>query len=294
MTAMDEAAIGDFWQAHPCGDHIVGGLAEGFDGEYRSFFASYDAWRYDQEGHLPRCFDRLGVGGKQLLEIGLGQGADSEQLARRGAKWSGLDLTAAAVERVTMRFALGGLTMERVQQGTALEIPWDDDSFDMVFSHGVLHHVPEVRRAQSEIHRVLRPNGELVIMMYARRSLNYQVAIRVVRRGALAVMYAPWRLGVISPKGIVGQHLENAKREGLGRYLRLDRFTHASTDGPLNPYALVYDLSDVARDFPDFDIIESWKEYVHAPPIPLKRFRTSRRLGGWLGWHLWVRLRPKP
>ncbi len=56
----------------------------------------------------------------------------------------------------------------------------------MVFSHGVLHHVPDIEQAQREIHRVLRPGGELVIMMYARRSLNYLVAIGLFRRKASA------------------------------------------------------------------------------------------------------------
>jgi SAM-dependent methyltransferase len=289
---MNESAIAEFWQEHPCGDHIVGGLSERFDGEYREFFESYDAWRYDQEGHLPRCFDRMGVAGKELLEIGLGQGADSEQLARRGARWSGLDLTAAAVERVSKRFSLRGLTMSEVKQGTVLDIPWPAESFDMVFSHGVLHHVPDIKLAQAEIKRVLRPNGELIVMLYARRSLNYHVAIRVVRRLAILAMYVPWRDGVLKPSGIVGQHLANAKREGLWSYLRLDRFTHASTDGPLNPYALVYDLDDVRRDFPDFDIVESWKVYLHAPPLPLRPLRRFKRLEGMFGWHLWVRLRP--
>jgi ubiquinone/menaquinone biosynthesis C-methylase UbiE len=58
-----------------------------------------------------------------------------------------------------------------------LDLPFADDSFDMVFSHGGLHHVPEIKQAQSEIHRVLRPGGELVIMMYARWSLNYLMSI---------------------------------------------------------------------------------------------------------------------
>jgi ubiquinone/menaquinone biosynthesis C-methylase UbiE len=65
-----------------------------------------------------------------------------------------------------------------------LDLPFADDSFDMVFSHSVLHHVPEIKQAQSEIHRVLRPGGELVIMVYARWSLNYLVSIGVVRRAA--------------------------------------------------------------------------------------------------------------
>ena len=112
----------------------------------------------------------------------------------------------------------------------------------MVFSHGVLHHVPEIKQAEKEIHRVLRPGGELVIMMYARWSLNYLVSIALVRRAALLAAYPLAGLGIVKRgDGMLGAHVENARRIGLGRYLRLKEFTHYNTDGPGNPYALVYD-----------------------------------------------------
>jgi hypothetical protein len=88
-----------------------------------------------------------------------GQGAESEQLIRRGALWSGLDLTNESVERVRARLSLRGLPHEDLRQGSALRIPWPDSHFDVVFSHGVLHHVPDVKTAQAEIRRVLRPGG---------------------------------------------------------------------------------------------------------------------------------------
>ena len=59
----------------------------------------------------------------------------------------------------------------------------------MVFSHGVLHHVPDIHQAQREIHRVLRPGGELVVMLYARWSLNYLVSIGLIRRAALLAAF---------------------------------------------------------------------------------------------------------
>jgi SAM-dependent methyltransferase len=290
---MDEQQIEAFWDAHPCGDHIVGGLSGSFAGNYDEFFRNYDRWRYTQEGHIPALLDGLDVAGKQLLEVGLGQGADSEQLVRRGARWTGIDLTPAAVDRVKMRMQLRRLPIEDVRQGSVLDLPWPDDTFDVVFSHGVLHHVPDIRRAQSEIHRVLRPHGELVVMLYARRSLNFQLSIRVLRRLALLLLYPAYRFGLVKPDGIVGEHLANARANGLFRYLELEAFTHRSTDGPLNPYAKVYDLDDVRRDFPDFDVIRSYKAYLHAPPIPVGRLRGVNRLGTWFGWHLWVHLRPK-
>jgi SAM-dependent methyltransferase len=287
---MNETEVREFWTAHPCGDHIVGGLHGKYAEDYERFFAAYDAWRYEQEGHIPACLDRFDLRGRRVLEIGLGQGAESEQLIRRGARWSGLDLTHESVERVRARLELRALPFEDLREGSALDIPWPDGSFDVVFSHGVLHHIPDIHTAQTEMHRVLRPGGTLLAMVYARRSLNYQLSIRVVRRAILAMAY-PLRHTRLLHKAppILRQHLENAERAGLRRYLQIDAFTHRSTDGPLNPYARVYSLREVEADFPDFELVEAFNRYMHAPPLPVRRLPAER----WLGWHLWVRLQAR-
>jgi SAM-dependent methyltransferase len=287
---MNESDVREFWNAHPSGDHIVGGLHAEFADDFERFFAAYDAWRYHQEGHIPACLDRFDFRDKRVLEIGLGQGAESEQLIRRGARWSGLDLTPESVERVRARLELRALPHDKLQQGSALDIPWPDGSFDVVFSHGVLHHIPDIKTAQAEIHRVLRPRGTLIAMLYARRSLNYQLSIRIVRRAILATAYPLRRTRLLrDAPPILRQHLQNAEDEGLRRYLRLDAFTHRSTDGPLNPYARVYSLREVKADFPDFELVEAFSRYMHAPPLPVHRLPLER----WLGWHLWVRLKAR-
>ncbi|MGH3822805.1 MAG: class I SAM-dependent methyltransferase [Pseudonocardiaceae bacterium] len=287
---MNESEVREFWNAHPCGDHIVGGLHGRFVDDYQRFFTAYDAWRYLQEPHIPACLDRIEWRGRTVLEIGLGQGAESEQIIRRGGRWSGLDLTQESVDRVRARLELRSLPFNDLQCGSALHIPWPDGTFDVVFSHGVLHHIPDIRTAQSEIHRVLQPGGVLVAMLYARRSLNYQLSIRVVRRVVLALAYPLRRtrlLGEAPP--ILRQHLENAEREGLRRYLQLDNFTHRSTDGPLNPYARVYSPREVVAEFPDFELVDAFTRYMHAPPLPVRWLPAQ----SWLGWHLWVQLRAR-
>jgi hypothetical protein len=123
-------------------------------------------------------------------------------------------------------------------------------------------------------------------MLYARRSLNYLLAIRVVRRLAVLAAY-PLRSRV--GPGLLAEHLRNAEREGLWRYLRMSRFVHANTDGPENPYAKVYDLASVRADFPDFEVVGSWQMFMHAPPLPVHGLPGA----GILGWHLWVRMRPE-
>ncbi|HEY6793312.1 MAG TPA: class I SAM-dependent methyltransferase [Kineosporiaceae bacterium] len=286
---MNETQVQSFWDAHPCGDHIVGGLHQRFGDDYERFFAAYDAWRYRQEHHVPGCLDRVHWRGRTVLEIGLGQGAESEQLIRRGAIWSGLDLTSESVDRVRARLAVRDLPHQDVRQGSVLSIPWPDNSFDVVFSHGVLHHVPDIRTAQAEIHRVLQPGGRLVAMLYARRSLNYQVSIRLVRRAALAAAYPLRRSRLAQSSAMLREHLANAERVGLRNYLDLDTFTHRSTDGPLNPYARVYSVREAAADFPDFTVVDSWQRYMHAPPLPVHGLPGER----WLGWHLWLILQAR-
>jgi SAM-dependent methyltransferase len=287
---MNEIDVKEFWNAHPCGDQLVGGLHDGFADDYERFFAAYDAWRYEQESHIPACLDRFDFRDRRVLEIGLGQGAESEQIIRRGARWSGLDVTAESVDRVRRRLELRRLAHDDLRMGSVREIPWPDSSFDIVFSHGVLHHVPDIRTAQSEIHRVLKPGGTLIAMLYARHSLNYQVSIRVIRRAMLAAAYPLRHTRLLrGAPSILRQHLDNAEQEGLGRYLQLDNFTHRSTDGPLNPYARVYSPREVRADFPDFDLVDTFTRYKHAPPLPAGWLPGGERLG----WHLWTQMRAR-
>jgi ubiquinone/menaquinone biosynthesis C-methylase UbiE len=128
---MDEQTIQQFWQDHACGDAQVGDLRERFQGDYEKFFTDYDEFRYQNERHLAACIDALNVSGKQVLEIGLGEGADSERLIRRGARWSGVDLTAESIARVRTRLALRELPCEEPRQGNVLDLPFPDGAFDM-------------------------------------------------------------------------------------------------------------------------------------------------------------------
>ena len=283
MTApVPEAAIRNYWDAYPCGHAQV----EPLRADPEAFFCRYDAFRYSprQEAHILKRLDAIDFRGKRVLEIGLGQGAESEQMIRRGAVWSGLDLTPESVRRVRSRLELRKLPYEQIACGSALRIPYPERSFDLVFSHGVLHHIPEILTAQWEIARVLRPEGQLIAVVYAKRSLNYWVSIALLRRLALAALY-PLKLNL---GGKSGQHLRQARISGLRNYLHMHNFIHKNTDGPLNPYSKVYDVAEVRKDFPAFEIERAYQDHMHAPPLPVKWMKP---LAGVLGWHLWVHMR---
>ena len=286
---MQEAEIQGFWTAHPCGDQLLGAPDGETREDYEAFFRRYDTAKYRLEPHIPRCLDRLDLQGRRVLEVGLGQGAETEQLIRRGARWTGVDLTDTAVERTRMRLALRDLPFEALHQASVVDLPFADGTFDVVFSHGVLHHVPDIVRAQREIRRVLKPGGDLVVMLYARWSLNYLVSIGLLRRAALLMAYPLVRSGVLrQPEGLLGAHLENARKRGLFPYLRLADFVHRNTDGPHNPYSRVYDARRVRADFPDFSLVRSEKWFMHAPPLPVHGLPGERLMG----WHLWVHMVP--
>jgi SAM-dependent methyltransferase len=279
-----ELEIEDFWQTHPCGADLVGDLNDETRSEYEYFFARYDRFRYQKEPHILKNLDRIGFNGESVLEIGLGQGADGEQISRRGGIYSGVDLTEESVKRTAMRFFLRGLPFERIEQASALDLPFEDNSFDIVFSHGVLHHIPEIGAVQKEIARVVKPDGKLIVMLYAKWSLNYLLSISILRRLGLLGLYG---LG-ITAGGIYGDHLDNARKAGIWKYLRMKNFINVSTDGPFNPYSKVYGLTDVRVDFSDFEIVRAEKHFMHAPPLKVKWLP----LAGLLGWHLWVEMRP--
>jgi ubiquinone/menaquinone biosynthesis C-methylase UbiE len=279
MHEMSEEVIREFWDSHPCGESLVDGLGA----DHEAFFQRYDAFRYRVEAHILRRLNAINFQGKRVLEIGLGQGSDAEQIIRRGAIWSGLDLSPESISRVSTRFRLRGLPYDRLERGSALSMPFRESSFDIVFSHGVLHHIPDVIGAQKEIARVLKPGGRLIMMLYARRSLNYLLSISVVRRLGITVLYLTRARGT----GIVAGHIENAKKMGLWKYLETSNFIHANTDGPSNPYSKVYNLSIVEKDFPDFELEKSYQDHMHAPPLPVSFLKP---LAGVLGWHLWVHL----
>jgi ubiquinone/menaquinone biosynthesis C-methylase UbiE len=115
--------------------------------------------------------------GEPLLEIGLGYGTVSQRLAEAGFGYHGLDIAAGPVEMVRHRLRMLDVAdaEDRVVQGSALEIPHPDSAFSHVVSIGCLHHTGDLPKAVSEVHRVLRPGGTAMVMLYNRHSLRQLV-----------------------------------------------------------------------------------------------------------------------
>jgi ubiquinone/menaquinone biosynthesis C-methylase UbiE len=102
---------------------------------------------------------------KDVLEIGVGQGTHAQLLAPRCKSFTGIDLTSNAAEMTSRRFEVFNLP-GKILQMDAENMDFDDNSFDFIWSWGVIHHSADTRRVLQEMCRVLRPGGKCAVMVY--------------------------------------------------------------------------------------------------------------------------------
>jgi ubiquinone/menaquinone biosynthesis C-methylase UbiE len=103
-----------------------------------------------------------GLRGIKALEVGSGKGNEIVQLAKRGAKCAGLDFSESAMTLMRKRLAKEGLTMPLVR-GDARRLPFQADTFDLVYSQGVLEHFAQPGEVLQEQYRVLREGAIIVV-----------------------------------------------------------------------------------------------------------------------------------
>jgi ubiquinone/menaquinone biosynthesis C-methylase UbiE len=293
MTDANEALkerVRAFWQAHPCGTKFS-------DAEMgtREFFERIEAHRYTKEWHIPEAADFATSRGLKVLEIGCGLGTDGAQFARAGADYTGVDLTDAAVELARKHFGLLGLRGD-FRTADAENLNFADESFDLVYSHGVLHHTPDTARAVREIHRVLKPGGRAVVMLYHRGSYNYRVGIRVLRRAGAGLLKT--ESGIKLVNRLTGEPIKSLRehaqllRASTNGHLSADELLNQSTDGAGNPLARVYSRREARELFNDFREVELRAYFLNKRFIPLMGKLLPRSIESALasrwGWHLWI------
>jgi SAM-dependent methyltransferase len=163
-----DTANADFWD-ELCGTNLARelGLSDASPASLERFDRAY----FDLYPYLAGYLRAPETAGRRVLEVGLGYGTVAELLARAGADYHGLDIAGGPVAMARARLErVAGARPEGVQQGSALELPFPDASFDRVVSIGCLHHTGDLGRAVAEVRRVLRPGGELLLMVYNRHS----------------------------------------------------------------------------------------------------------------------------
>lgn len=155
-----KSQVRDYWDRASCGEvYAVGD-------DTRRQYETHAETRYRLEPYI-REFARFHEGrDKDVLEIGVGMGADHLEWAKSGPRsLTGVDLTPRAIEHTQKRCEVFGF-QSNLRTDDAENLSFPDNSFDVVFSWGVLHHSPNTPKAFEEVRRVLRPGGVARIMIY--------------------------------------------------------------------------------------------------------------------------------
>lgn len=166
----DVDAIRRYWDSHTLGLQYVKNRS--LEPGTAEFFAHIRPWMNPYK--FPWIMARIEresafLRGKHLLEIGCGMGYDSLEFLKRGVRVTATDLTPNAVRLAARHFALEGVRPESVHTENALHLSFNDETFDAVWSNGVLHASGDTRRAVAEVRRVLRTGGRAIISHFYRK-----------------------------------------------------------------------------------------------------------------------------
>jgi SAM-dependent methyltransferase len=135
----------------------------------RGFFDDLDQYHFEKLHHLLRLVDFDGYRGRSVLEVGCGAGVDLARFAKGGAEVTGVDLAPSAIELARANFSQQGL-QGRFEVADGEHLPLPDNSFDLVYAHGVVQYTSNPRQLVEECRRVVKPGGEAVFQVYNRVS----------------------------------------------------------------------------------------------------------------------------
>ena len=158
--------VQDFWNARPCNlRHSNASVGT------KQYFDEVEERKYFVEPHIPAFADFPNWAGKRVLEIGCGMGTDGTNFARNGAIYTGVELSAESMKLAMQRFEVFKLP-GRFIEGNAEEIDQllKGETFDLIYSFGVLHHTPSLDNALKGIRTLMHPASVFKMMVYAENS----------------------------------------------------------------------------------------------------------------------------
>lgn len=230
-----------FWDNRPC--NIRHGTSPIGTKEY---FDQVEARKYKVEPHLPKFANFSQWKDKNVLEIGCGLGTESVNFARAGAHLTIVELSAKSLELCKQRFAVFGLTATFIQgnaenvgrlvRDAHINLSGTTRKFDLIWSFGVIHHTPYPEHVIDGISELLKPDGELRIMLYSKVSYKMFWAMHTTNQ---------WDMG--RSGDIIQTHAE------------------AQTGCPV---AFTYDFDDIATLLDGFSITDIHKDHIFTWDIP--------------------------
>ena len=143
------------------------------------FYDEVKRKRYKYETYIRRFLgfeQKSYLNNKLILEIGVGAGTDFVQFLKTGAECYGIDATQASIDETenNIKYSLSNFDYKLNYLGkhNAEELPFESNTFDLVYSHGVLHHAENTMLCIAEAIRVLKPGGNLKLMVYSNFSAS--------------------------------------------------------------------------------------------------------------------------
>jgi ubiquinone/menaquinone biosynthesis C-methylase UbiE len=260
--------VRNYWDQRPCNiRHSPKPLGT------REYFDEVEARKYFVEPHIPRFAEFERWRGKRVLEIGCGIGTDTVSFARHGAMVTAVDLSPQSLELARRRVGVYGLHDHvRFYSGSAEELSSivPVESYDLIYSFGVIHHTPHPERVVEQIRKYAKPGTVIKLMVYYRPSWKVFWILMGYGKGRF------WRL-----KELVAQYSEAQTGCPV-------TYTYTREEGRRLVESSGFRLTDTFVDhiFP-YRIPEYVKyEYVKAWPwswTPNPAFRWMERH---FGWHL--------
>jgi ubiquinone/menaquinone biosynthesis C-methylase UbiE len=239
--------VSDFWTRNVNAERIMGRSVSEHERGSELYFAELEAQRYRSHRHLPEWIASMQPG-SEVLEVGCGIGMDSARMAQHGLRVTAVDLTVVGPATASRRAQVRQFDTSYLCSD-AEHLPFQDNTFDYVYSFGVMHHAPDTQRCVDEAYRVLRPGGQALIMLYHRHSLN-EFVHRLLR--------VPFE-----------------ERDELCPVVR--RYTTKEIHDVFSRFAKV-------EVRPDFVFGEGYGSLFRWTPLPIYRL-----LSRYLGWHLMIR-----
>lgn len=276
--------VREHWNRQPCDSELSAREASS-----RDFYLEIEQQRYALQPHILECLSWIDWRGKRVLEVGAGIGTDARRIIGAGGLYTGVNIdrgSAEATARALRVFAVPGVSLQR----DARSLDFSAETFDVVYSFGVLQHIPEVARAVAEIERVLAPGGELVVMLYNRSSINYALEIMFLRRLGLHLLSIPGMIGLLAHLGLPRAKLERHRQVRRERGRMSDaEWLSRNTNGPDYPYCRVYGAREAEALLSGFEIVRHEVRFFDHRHWGV----LGRLLPGWLrralgrrwGWH---------